>query len=79
MKKLSKELSCNVVIHKEDLEGKPVYVAECEELSVSDFGDSPEDALNNLKEALRLLISVEPEKADLLKKEEPVLLTRLYL
>ncbi len=73
------ELSCNVVIHKEELDGKSVYVAECEELSISDFGDTPEEAIEHLKEALRLLISVEPEKAEPLKKDRPLMVTRVYL
>ena len=77
---MAKELSCNVVIHKEEVEeGKSVYVAECEELSVSDFGDTPEEAIHNLREALKLLISVDPAKAETLKREENVMVTRLYL
>ena len=77
---MAKELSCNVVIHKEEIEeGKSVYVAECEELFVSDFGDTPEEAIHNLKEALKLLISVDPDKAEALKREENVMITRLYL
>ena len=77
---MSKDLSCNVVIHKEEVEeGKSVYVAECEELSVSDFGDTPEEAIHNLREALKLLISVDPAKAEALKREENVMITRLYL
>ena len=77
---MEKELSCNVVIHKEEIEeGKSVYVAECEELSVSDFGDTPEEAILHLKEALKLLISVDPEKAEPLKKDQSLLVTRVYL
>ena len=77
---MSKDLSCNVVIHKEEIEeGRSVYVAECEELSVSDFGDTPEEAIHNLREALKLLISVDPDKAEALKREENVMITRLYL
>ncbi|MDO8508322.1 MAG: hypothetical protein Q7S27_01410 [Nanoarchaeota archaeon] len=77
---MAKDLSCNVVIHKEEIEeGKSVYVAECEELSVSDFGDTPEEAIHHLREALKLLISVDPDKAEVLKKEENVMITRLYL
>ena len=76
---MAEELSCNVTIHKEEMDGKSVYVAECEELSINDFGDTPEEAINNLKEALKLLISVEPEKAEPLKKQEPLMTTKIYL
>jgi len=76
---MSEQLSTNVVIHKEKVGDKEMYVAECEELSISDFGETPEEAIINLKKALQLLISVEPEKAIPLKKEEPLLTTKLYL
>lgn len=76
---MAQELSCNVVIHTEEVEGKTMYLAECEELSISDFGETPEEAINNLKEALRLLISLEPEKAEPLKKQQPLFTTRIQL
>lgn len=76
---MEKELSCNVAIHTENVEGKQMYLAECEELSITDFGDTPEEAVLNLKNALKLLFSVEPEKAEVLKKERPLFVTRVYL
>lgn len=76
---MEKELSCNVTIHTEELEGKRVYIAECEELDINDFGYTPEEAVENLKKALELLISVEPEKASLLTKEKPLFTTRIQL
>lgn len=76
---MKSELSCNVVIHTEEVEGKIVYVAECEELGISDFGDTPEEAIHHLREALRLLISVEPQKAESLRRNQNIMITRLYL
>ena len=73
------DLSCSIVIHVEELEGRVVYVAECEELGVSDFGYTPQEAIENLKKALNLLISVEPEKAQALKASQPVMVTRISL
>ena len=34
------EISFSAVLHEEDLDGKPVFVADCIELGVSDFGDN---------------------------------------
>jgi len=57
-----KELSCNVSILTEYVDDKAVYLARCEELGMSDFGDSPEEAINNLKIAMSMLIEEEPQK-----------------
>ncbi len=76
---MTEELSCNVSIITEDMNGKIVYIARCEELGVSDFGDTIEEAIKNLRISLRLLIQHDPSKADFLKKEKPLLTTRLLL
>ncbi len=76
---MEEELSCNVAIFTEIMNGKKIYLARCEELGVSDFGDTPEEALNNLKTAIKLLIEVEPLKKEDLKKERPLMVTRLML
>ena len=76
---MEKKLSCGVSIHEEKLDGKMVFVAECEELGVSDFGDTIKEALDNLKQAISLLLEEAPEKAEILEKEEPVMVTRLFL
>ncbi len=76
---MEKKLSCNVSLHEENLEGKKVFVAECIELGVSDFGENINDAMDNLKNAVRLLLEEVPDKRQLLEKEEPAMLTRLFL
>ena len=57
-----KELSCNVSILTENMGKKMVYLARCEELGMSDFGDNPEEAIGNLKIAMKMLIEEEPSK-----------------
>jgi predicted RNase H-like HicB family nuclease len=52
---MENELSCNVSLHEEILEGKRVFVAECAELGVSDFGDTIDEALDNLRKGINLL------------------------
>jgi predicted RNase H-like HicB family nuclease len=73
------KLSCGVSIHEEDMGDKRVFVAECAELGISDFGDSMEEALNNLKLAIGLFLEEAPEKKQLLEKPEPLFVTRLFL
>lgn len=76
---MEEKLSFNVELHEELLEGRKVFVAECIELGVSDFGDSVDEALAHLKEGVALLLEECPEKKDLLRREEPVLMTRIAL
>ena len=73
------EVSFSAVLHEEDLDGKPIFVADCIELGVSDFGDNVNDCLSNLKKGVSLLLEEAPEKRELLKAKEPVLVTRVVL
>jgi len=76
---MSNKLSCSVSLHEEELENRKVFVAECSELGISDFGESVDKALENLKGAINLLLEEAPEKQELLIKQEPTLVTRLFL
>ena len=77
---MEEKLSCNVSVHEEELsDGKKVFVVECIELGVGDHGDTLDEALHNLKEGISLLLEEAPEKKELLKKEELVMMTRLFL
>ena len=76
---MESKLSCGVSIHEEELEDKKVFVAECVELGISDFGESVDEALSNLRGAINLVLEEAPEKAKVLEKQEPVLITRLFL
>lgn len=77
--KMEKELSCNVSVFSEKSKKGKIYIARCEELGVSDFGDNPEEALDNLKKAIKLLIEVEPSVSEKLIKEKPLMTTRILL
>ena len=74
-----KRLSCSISVHQEEHEGKNVFVVECAELGVSDFGDTIEEAMNNLRAGVNLLLESAPEKKELLVKQEPVMVSRLFL
>ncbi|MEK6872020.1 MAG: type II toxin-antitoxin system HicB family antitoxin [Nanoarchaeota archaeon] len=73
-------LSCNVSLYEEMLEnGKKAFVVDCIELGISDFGDTIDEALDNLREAIKLLLEEAPEKRELLEKPKQILSTRLDL
>jgi len=76
---MERKLSCNVSVHEEELNDKKVFVVECAELGVGDHGETLDEALNNLKEGITLLLDEAPEKRVLLEKEEPLMVTRLFL
>jgi len=76
---MEEKLSCNVSVHEEKLEGKNVFVVECAELGVSDHGETLDEALNNLRKGINLLLEVAPGKKELLEKQEPLMVTRLFL
>ena len=76
---MEREVSFSVVLHEEELDGKPVFVADCVELGVNDFGDTIDESLDNLKRGISLLLEEAPEKKVLLRKKEPVLITRMAL
>ena len=72
-------LSISITLHEEELEGNKVFVADCVELGISDFGDSIDEAIFNLKSGVNLLLEVAPEKKILLQRTNPVLVTRVSL
>ena len=76
---MEREISFSAVLHEEELDGRTVFVADCVELGVSDFGDSVDESLSNLKKGISLLLEEAPEKKVLLRKKEPVLVTRVVL
>ena len=49
---MEEKLSCNISMHEEEMDGKKVFVVDCAELGVSDFGDTIEEALDNLKKGI---------------------------
>ncbi|MFW6311076.1 MAG: hypothetical protein ACOC1K_02450 [Nanoarchaeota archaeon] len=79
MKNMKQRLSCNISIHEENLNGEKVFVIECEELGISDFGKTINEATENLRKGILLLLESVPEKKELLIKPEPLMVSRLFL
>jgi len=77
---MEKKLSFSVSMHEEELsDGTRVFVVEALELGISDFGETLDKAIDNLKNAVQLLLEEAPEKRELLEKEEPLMVTRIFL
>ncbi|MFA5173572.1 MAG: hypothetical protein WC438_00135 [Candidatus Pacearchaeota archaeon] len=76
---MAEELSCNVSILTEEMDNHIVYLARCEELKMSDFGDTPEEAIKNLRTGMKMLIEADPSKKKALLKDKPLMTTRIFL
>jgi hypothetical protein len=76
---MEERLSCSVELHQEDIDGKTVFVADCIELGISDFGDNVNEAISNLRKGINLLLEEMPQKKELLREQRPVMITRLLL
>jgi predicted RNase H-like HicB family nuclease len=62
-------MKLNYVIYRED----KYYVAQCLNVDVSSFGESIQEAQQNLKEAVELYFEGEGKKADYIEVEEVLL------
>ena len=59
-----KKYFADIVINKEKLStGKPVFVAHCVNLGVASQGNTTEEAMKNIREAIELYLEEQPEKA----------------
>ena len=76
---MEEKLSFDISVHEEEMDNKKVFVVECTELGISDFGYTLEEAIENIKRAVSLLIEEFPEKKELLIKPEPLMVTRVFL
>jgi predicted RNase H-like HicB family nuclease len=75
------ELSLNIVVREEQMEDKKVFIVNNEELGVSDFGDTLDEALENFKRAVKLYLDTYPDKREALVKEktQPILVSRILV
>lgn len=61
----------DVVINKEKLsDEKSVFVAHCTNLGIASQGETTEEAMKNIKEAIELYLEEQPEKYDELNSTE---------
>ena len=61
----------DIIINEEKLsDGKTAFVVHCTNLGIASQGDTTEEAVKNIKEAIELYLEEEPEDFNLLRKEE---------
>ena len=73
------DISINIVVREEDMDGKKVVVVNKEELGIADFGDTLDEAMENFKKSARMYLETYPEKRKLLEQKEPLLVSRILL
>ena len=77
---MEENLSINIIVREEKQGKKKLFIVNNEELGVADFGENLEEAIDNFKKSVLLSLDAYPEKRKLLVKEEnPVLVSRIFL
>lgn len=74
----------NIVVREENMGKKKVFIVSSEELKVSDFGDTLDEAIINFKKSANLLLDTYPQKRQELICEEqreitPPLISKIFL
>lgn len=73
-------LGLNIIVREEKSKNKKVFIVNNEELGIADFGDTLDEAIENFKKSAKLYLEAYPEKRKLLvKEEEPLLVSRIFL
>jgi hypothetical protein len=72
-------LSLNIVVREEKEDGKKLVIVNNEELGIADFGENLDEAILNFKKSAREYLEVYPEKKKLLREENPLLISRIFL
>ncbi|MBI2630025.1 hypothetical protein HYW76_02910 [Candidatus Pacearchaeota archaeon] len=73
-------LGLNITVHIEKEGKKKYFIVNNEELGVADFGDTLDEAIGNFKKSAKLYLDAYPEKKRLLvKDEEPLLVSRVFI
>lgn len=69
---MAKKYFLDIVINKEKLStGEFVYVAHCTTLGIASQGRNTEEAIKNMKEAIKLYLEEQPYKYEELGSQEP--------
>jgi predicted RNase H-like HicB family nuclease len=70
----------DIAVNEEIVKGRKVFIAHCLNLGIASQGYSYEEAIENIKDAIKLYLEECPEKIS--KKQEellPPIATRLFL
>jgi len=73
-------VSLNIVVREDKVDNKKVFVINNEDLGVSDFGDTLDEAMVNFRKSAKMYLEAYPEKKQkLVKEESPLLVSRIFL
>lgn len=75
------KIGMNILVREEESEDGKVFVVNSEELGVSDFGVTLDEAIENFRKSVAMYLEVYPEKKELLvvQGKKPLLMSRIFL
>ncbi len=79
---MEEKISINITVREEKMGRKKVFIINNDEIGVADFGDNLDEAINNFKKTVKLMLDTYPEKRQELLREEvktPPLVTRIFI
>jgi len=69
----------DIVVNEENINKKKIFVAHCLNLGIASQGKSVEEAMENIKDAIKLYLEENPEEVPKIEKLMPPMATRLFL
>lgn len=76
----NEKISLNIVVRTEEIGKKKVFIINNEDLGVSDFGDTLDQAIDNFKKSAKLYLETYPsKKVELRKEQSPFLVSRIFI
>ena len=69
----------DIVVNEEYMNKKKVFVAHCLNLGIASQGNTVEEAMANIKDAIKLYLEENPEEAPETENLLPPMATRIFL
>ena len=69
----------DIVVNEEYMDKKKIFVVHCLNLGIASQGKSVEEAMENIKDAIKLYLEENPEEAPKTEDLMPPMATRLFL
>ena len=69
----------DIVVNEECMKKKKIFVAHCLNLGIGSQGKTVEEAMENIKDAIKLYLEENPKEMPKTKNLLPLMATRLFL
>ena len=69
----------DIVVNEEYMKKKKIFVAHCLNLGIASQGKTVEEAMENIKDAIKLYLEENPEEMPKTENLLPPMATRLFL